>query len=76
MPSEFFTIVHANVNSISRNLDTVLSNFLSKSFEFDLLCLTETKLSEFSDKLFDIPGFSHISVNRNSHGGGIRVYHS
>ena len=75
MPSNFLTIVHVNINSISMNLDTLLSNLMCNNFDFDLLCVTETKLSELSDRLFDIPGCSHFSVNRNSHGGGIRVYY-
>ena len=53
----------------------LLSGLYCDSFNFDILCLTETKLSELSDSLFEIPCFEYLSVNRNSHGGGIRVYY-
>ena len=75
MNPKFFTIVHSNVNSVNRNLDSLLSNLVCKNFDFDILCLTETKLSELSDQLFEVQGFKHYSVHRNSHGGGIRVYY-
>lgn len=74
MTPSSFSLVHLNVNGVSTNLDTLLSSLYSTGFNFDILSLTETKLSELSDKLYDIPGFNHFSVNRNSHGGGIRVY--
>ena len=75
MPSESFALVHANVNSLSMKLDTLISTMYSKNFKFDILCLTETKLSELSSQLYDVPGFNHVSVNRNSYGGGIRIYY-
>ena len=75
MHAESFTLVHANVNSLSMKLDTLLATLDSKNFKFDILSLTETKLSELSDQLNDVPGYNYFSVNRNSHGGGIRVYY-
>ena len=67
-------VIHANVNSVNKNLDSLLSTLQCNSIDFDILCLSETKLCDFSSELHDIPGYSSFSVHRNSHGGGVRIY--
>ena len=42
--------------------------------DFDVLCLTETKLCDNSNGLFNISGYKIFSMNRNSNGGGVRIY--
>ena len=70
-----FSILHLNINSIVANFDS-LHYFLSKiSLKFSLIVLTESKLDNSCDKLFNISGYNHVSLNRNRHGGGIRLYY-
>ena len=74
MKKDKLRLLHANINSINKNLDSLLSTISNYSCQYDMLCLTETKLSEISSNLFDIPNYKSFSVNQNSHGGGVRIY--
>lgn len=67
-------VVSLNINSINRNLNEVLAMFNSICLNFDFLCLCETKLDDNIDNLFNIKNYNHVSINRNRHGGGIRIY--
>ena len=69
MKKDKLRLLHANINSINKNLDSLLSTISNYSCQYDMLCLTETKLS-----LFGIPNYKSFSVNQNSHGGGVRIY--
>ena len=70
-----FIIVCVNINSISKNLATLLAELRAVNTDFDLLILTETKLSDKISKIYEIPKYDHVSLNRTRHGGGIRIYY-
>ena len=70
-----FSLFHVNIRSLSANFDTLVDFLSTLKIKFSLICLTETKLEDYSDKLFQISGYSHYSIYRNSHGGGIRLYY-
>lgn len=72
----FFTILLYNINSIPRNLEKFL---LSVSMHenrhlINLMAFCETKLSDDIEHLYHIEGYTLITNNRNSYGGGVCLY--
>ena len=71
----FLNVISANVNSISKNLTGLLTDLQAHKINFDLLVLTETKLTDDINNLYDIPYYDYISLHRSRRGGGIRIYY-
>ena len=69
-----FKIFYANVRSLSKNFANLLAQLQNVPYHYDIIVLTETWLNEHAKKLFQIPGYESISLNRTGRGGGIRVY--
>ena len=70
-----FSIFHLNINSVVANFDSLIHFLSIINYKFSVIVLTESKLDNSCDKLFNISGYNHISLNRNRHGGGIRLYY-
>ena len=68
-------LLFVNINSVKQNLNTLLGLIQSTNCKYDLIGLVETKLSNEADTLYAIKNYSFLSVNRNSHGGGVRLYY-
>ncbi|EFO95251.1 hypothetical protein CRE_08695 [Caenorhabditis remanei] len=66
-------IGYANCNSISNKLNTL--NFLCYFHNFDVFCMSETKLDgTFTDGLLSLDQqYSVIRKDRNKHGGGVAI---
>ena len=77
--SNKFNSLVLNIRSLSKNFDHLLPYISSFDLSFDLIILTETWLSDSNDSQFEpfeIPAYSHISLNRTTkRGGGIRIYY-
>ena len=71
-----FNSLVLNIRSLPNNYDKLLPYISSLDLTLDIIVLTETWLNDLNDRLWDIPTYSHISINRkNKRGGGIRVYY-
>ena len=69
------SIVSVNINGCESHLESLLGSLQMLEISFDILILTEIKLSIETTKFYSIPNYNHISVLRNCHGGGIRLYY-
>jgi hypothetical protein len=59
-----------------RNFFALMSAFLSViDFQFDVIVVTETWLTQDADCMFDLDGYKHSAIYRNQYGGGISVYY-
>jgi exonuclease III len=67
------SIYHGNIRSL-RNKINYITNLIE---EFDIVCVTETHLNnQITDDDIAISGFDiPFRKDRNSHGGGIIMYH-
>ena len=70
-----FSILHININSLAANFNSLLCFLTKINFNFAIIVITETKLDSSCDSLYGIDGYNNISINRNRHGGGIRLYY-
>ena len=73
--NKMLNIVFVNINGCNSNLNPFMTSLYASNIIFDILVLIETKLSNESQHLYDIPNFNHTSLYRNNYGGGIRVYY-
>jgi len=69
------TILSYNIRSCNRIFNALLAFLEVNSVNFDILILYETRLNDQTSCLYEIPRYSSFSVNRNSYGGGIKVYY-
>ena len=68
-------ILHLNIRSLKSN-DDYFSAFLSElKCNFDVICLTESWLTEDTKQLYNFPGFTayHSLRSNNQAGGGVTV---
>ena len=65
-----FKILSLNINGLYSNLNACLPYI--QDHNVDIVALCETKIDDSSDSLFDIEGYHHVSLHRNSRGGGLR----
>jgi hypothetical protein len=70
-------ILHLNIRSLPRHFEQLLSFIGIFGNVFDIISLNETWLNSHIDTLYEIPNFSHITINRPNfrRGGGLRVYY-
>ena len=70
-----YTVLTLNIRSIPANVqslaDSILCNIKSK---FNIIGLTETRLSPHLASLYQLPGYKMFSNCRNTHGGGVSLY--
>ena len=69
-------ILHLNIRSLSSSID-LFTTFLSElKYNFDIMCLTESWLSDSTIQLYHLSGYAafHSLRPNNQHGGGISVY--
>jgi hypothetical protein len=73
--NEDFALLHLNIRSCSKNFNHFEAYLNSLKETYDVIVLTETWNDESRNNLFSLQGYSHVSLNRNKHGGGIRAYY-
>ena len=78
MPTEKlgrFSLVHINCRSLLCNYDEFLDFTCSVNNVFDVICTSETWLTESTDDLINLTGYTFIGRNRrDKRGGGVGVY--
>ena len=65
-------LISYNVRSIPKHFDEFLNEVNYSNF--DVLCFSETRLTEFTQNLFNLPDYEGFYSNRNSSGGGVAIY--
>ena len=73
--SSYFSVLHLNARSLSKNIDNLklLLGGLQKSFS--AISVSETWLTDLSSDEVEIPGYKFISSHRvNKSGGGTGIY--
>ena len=72
-----FSVLHLNIRSLQKNLDSLFNLLMTLKFEFKVICITETWCSDNSmnHNLFKLPQYKSIhQVRRTGKGGGIAVF--
>ena len=70
-------MLHLNIRSFQKNLDSLFNLLMSLKFEFKVICITETWWSgnSMNHNLFKFPQYkSTHQVRRNGKSGGIPVF--
>jgi exonuclease III len=68
-------MLHLNIRSIPKNLDTFKTTLYSSQLKFDLLTFSETWLKESNADAHGIQGYNHEFITReNRPGGGTSVF--
>ena len=68
-------ILTLNIRSIPSNFDCLLALLAIVKIKYDLIVIIETWLNDEHEGLYEIDGYSHVSLNRPGRGGGIRLYY-
>ena len=70
-----FTIIPLNCRSLNANFDQFKELLRNLEYQIDVICLTETWLTDDNCDLFDIPNYASYFANRqNKNGGGAVIY--
>ena len=68
-----FSVLHLNIRSCRSNFHTFQTFLQTILFNFTIIILTETWLSDNSDFFFELKCYNSYSLHRNNHGGGIKI---
>ena len=70
LKKQCFSLCHLNIRSIKRNL-TAFENYLEiLQYDFSIIGLTETWLTDYDYNLYNISGYSMVENHRSSRSGG------
>ena len=72
-----FSMLHLNIRSLQKNLDSLLNLLMTLKFEFKAICITETWCSDnaMNHNLFELRQYKSIhQVRRAGKGGGMAVF--
>ena len=70
-----FSLIHLNIGSIPKNLDTFTAQCMSPlKWYFDIVAFTETKLNNEIENLYDIPRYTKFCNNNSRNSGGVALY--
>ena len=73
--NEDLTIIHLNIRSLSRNFDAVHTLFCALVLKFDIICFTESWLTDSTKSLYTFENYrSFHSLRTNDAHGGVSVY--
>jgi hypothetical protein len=68
-------MMHLNIRSIPKNLDTFLSTLHASNMKMDIITFTETWLKNGNASCYGIPGFSHeYLIRQDRAGGGVSIF--
>ena len=68
---DVFSVCHANIRSVSKNLSSLESYLKMLKHEFTILGLTETWLQNENNDLYSLNGYHFIGKHRVIRGGGV-----
>ena len=71
---EDFRILHCNIRSLRKNYNKLIELLSICSFEFHVICISETFLYEDESRNFPISNYVFLGENRKSRCGGVGVY--
>mgnify|MGYP001795064481 FL=1 len=73
-----FSILHLNIRSIKKNFENFKLFLSSFSFDFSIICFSETWLDDSfleSQSLYELPNYKSVhQVRNNGKGGGVSIY--
>ena len=70
-----FLLIHVNIRSLFHKIDHFLSLLNLLTTQFDMICFTESWLTNDTKHLINIPGYtSYHTLRLNRRGGGISMY--
>ena len=70
-----FSVIHLNICSIPRNLDTFIDQCISPlRWRFDAIGFCETRLNNDIEHLYDIPLYTKFCNNHSRNSGGLALY--
>ena len=70
-----FSLMHINCRSLLCNYDEILNFNSSLNNVFDVLCVSETWLTDATEDLINIEGYTFVGKHRkNQRGGGVGIY--
>ena len=76
--ADTLSILHLNIRSIKKNFENFKLFVSSSSFDFSIICFSETWLDESSltsQSLYELPHYKSIHQIRNyGKGGGVSIY--
>ena len=73
--SNTFTLFHANVRSLSKNWNELISCLHLAAIKFTVIALTETWLHDTNATLFSLPDYRSLHATRPyQRGGGVSLY--
>ena len=70
-----FSILGFNIRSCRKNFASFLLFLTTIMFNFSIIVLYETWLSDSTDYGFDIDNYNQINLYRNNLGGGIKIFY-
>ena len=70
----FFSMLCLNIRSCRKNLNMLIAFLNTYLLQFSIIILLETWLTEDIDVALSVGGYNSLSIYRNSHGGGIKVF--
>ena len=70
------SVLNINMRSISNKFSEFYAHLEMVKSKFFFIVVTETRLKDSTDFLYEIDGYKSVSINRNDlRGGGIKIYH-
>ena len=73
-PENNLSVFHLNINSIPKNLASLISNFPSTKNLPPIIAISETKLTHDTEQLYHIEGYQSFFNSNCSHSGGLALY--
>ena len=68
--------LNINMRSISNKFSEFYAHLEMVKSKFFFIVVTETRLKDSTNFLYEIEGYKSVSINRNDRrGGGIKIYH-
>ena len=71
-PNSCLTLASLNIRSVSKHCETFQMDI--NKLKYDILCLSETRLSSDIEILHRVPSIDLFINNRNTQGGGVLLY--
>ncbi len=73
--SDNFSMIHCNIRSLPKNLDSFAHLLNNLELQFSLIGLSETWLNDTKAELYNLPGYRHLYKYRSQRtGGGVSLF--
>ena len=76
-PNKNFSLIHLNIASLQLHIDELVSLLQISNKNFDIICISETRLKEDQEILvnIDLPGYSYFHTPTKTACGGTLIYY-